>query len=118
MSAVFRPRFWAKASPGSDSTHSASTKILFLDIGLHDPNLNRRSGVQECFCKQIAPDLLASCERFLSVFVHDEIKYVAARPHAVEGQRRERLVDDVELRQEVVLVGLDVENPGRKLAAA
>ena len=36
----------------------------------------------------------------------------------VDRQRRQRLVDEIQLGDEVVLVGLDVDDAGRELAAA
>src|SRR5829696_4849806 len=52
-----------------------------------------------------------------AVLVHHELEDLTPGADAVERQRRERLVDDVQLREEVVLVGLDVENARRELAA-
>ena len=41
-----------------------------------------------------------------------------ARPDALERQAGQRLVDDVQLREEVVAIRLDVDQAGRELAAA
>ena len=41
----------------------------------------------------------------LSVLVHDRVEHFAARTDAVERQRRERLVDQVQLRQKSSLSG-------------
>ena len=47
---------------------------------------------------------------------HHQIQHVAAGADAVERQRGERLVHDIHLREQVVLVGLDVEDARRELA--
>jgi hypothetical protein len=48
---------------------------------------------------------------------HDLFERFPARPDPLEREARQRLVDDVQLRQEVVAIGLDVDQPGRELAA-
>lgn len=49
---------------------------------------------------------------------HDLVQRFLARPHALERQGGQRLVDDVQLGQEVVAIRLDVDQAGRELAAA
>src|SRR5437762_909874 len=50
--------------------------------------------------------------------LHDLLERVASRPDALERQRRQRLVDDVQEREEIVAIRLDVDQAGRELAAA
>ncbi len=46
---------------------------------------------------------------------HDFVERFLARPHAFERQVPERLVDDVELCEEVVSIRLDVDETGGEL---
>src|SRR5204863_9924586 len=48
---------------------------------------------------------------------HNLIERLPARTHSLQRQRRQRLVDEVQLFEEIVAVGLDVDESGRKLAA-
>src|SRR5450756_1362123 len=48
--------------------------------------------------------------------VHDRIERLARRPRLLGRQRRERLVDYVEERQEIGAIGLDIDQAGGKLA--
>src|SRR6266516_391622 len=92
MSSVESGRFWAKESAGTRTNPNRAANRTFLFI-------------------------LAFGIWHLAVLVHDEVENFAPRADAVERQSREGVVDEVQLGQEVVLVGLDVEDAGRELAA-
>ena len=50
--------------------------------------------------------------------VHHLVEHLASRPHAFERQGRQRLVDQIEHRDEILFVRLHVEHPRRELPAA
>src|SRR5437763_493578 len=64
-----------------------------------------------------APTRTKQRGRRLPEAVHDLFQRLRPRPDAIERQRRQRFVDDVQLRQEVVAIRLDVNDAGGELAA-
>src|SRR3989338_6109800 len=68
----------------------------------------------------LASDLLvlgSAWPQALAKAVHDLVERLLARSHSRRRQRGQRLVDQVQRRKEIVAVGLEIDQAGRKLAA-
>src|SRR5215472_9928297 len=79
---------------------------------------NVRSVISERSYYRARPSRPGKVQPGLPESVHDLVEHRLRRPDLLRGQEGQRLVGQVQEVDEVVLVGLDVEDAGGKLAAA